>query len=287
MAAFRREPKQSWFVSNSGGALFLAGFTMLLFAFVVLLLEKNGGVATALIVLGTAVILIGGLLPRLSGIIKITPTSIELSLAERLEATRQVAAERAPESVQEAVGRAFEELVPQLQARGLLPEAATAQGSAEATAGHSLARTELESRTATRKMARSFSAWRKALAVASLVVVGAVLGISLFAMARTIEDAQTALEPPAVEVELREELPVDSGGDEAPPTQPPLLSERQTAPVLVAVALGLSLLAVLLAWLWVVRRRRIANATEHLPPLEPPAVFAQRIVDDIAGPTTT
>lgn len=124
MAGSDQDPKQGWFAVHSGFALFSAGFLMVLAA---VLAQQGPAETTALILIGAAVMLIGGLLPRLAGTIKITPGSIELSLLERLEATRQEAAERVPERVDEAVGRAFLELLPQLQALNLIPTSGNGQ----------------------------------------------------------------------------------------------------------------------------------------------------------------
>jgi hypothetical protein len=89
--------------------MFLVGCSMV---FIVLLSSAETSTIITVAFLGCGLILVGSLLPRLTGTIKVTPGSIELALAERLEATRREAETRAPELEEAALRRALEELIP-------------------------------------------------------------------------------------------------------------------------------------------------------------------------------
>jgi hypothetical protein len=96
--------------------LFVMGALMLASGVLVAVVAKNGTVGTILIFLGFAALLLGALLTRLSGTIKITPTSIELTVIQALEATRRHAELTIPDNVEMALGLAVRDLA----ARGFL-----------------------------------------------------------------------------------------------------------------------------------------------------------------------
>jgi hypothetical protein len=106
-----------WFTQHSGAALFVVGCAMV---FVGLFL-RDGPTAVTSAFLGCGLMLVGSLLPRLAGTIKVTPGSIELALAERLEATRREVEARAPELEEAALVRALEDLLPKLVSTGSGP----------------------------------------------------------------------------------------------------------------------------------------------------------------------
>jgi hypothetical protein len=110
-----RQPRDgtSWFTEHSGAAMFLVGCAMVFSALYI----GGGTAAVTSTFLGCGLMLVGALLPRLTGTIRVTPGSIELALAERLEATRREVETRAPGLEEAALARAVEELVPELLAR--------------------------------------------------------------------------------------------------------------------------------------------------------------------------
>lgn len=126
-----RPPTGLWFAEHSGAALFIVGTAIV---FVGLLAPGQQAATTvAALFLGGGMMLIGALLPRLVGTIRISPGGIELALAERLEATRREAEQRVPAHVDQAVARAIEELRPVLGATARpvpSPEAAEAAAPA-------------------------------------------------------------------------------------------------------------------------------------------------------------
>jgi hypothetical protein len=87
-------------------------------------LLRDGPTAVTNAFLGCGLMLVGSLLPRLTGTIKVTPGSIELALAERLEATRREVEARAPELEEAALVRALEDLLPKLVSTGTVPDPA-------------------------------------------------------------------------------------------------------------------------------------------------------------------
>lgn len=106
----------TWFDNHGGVALFVLGTGMIVGG-----IARNGDavITGASLFVGSALAVLGVLLPRLSGTIKITPSGVELNVVQVLEATREEAARRAPDRVEEAVGRAF----PRLVDDGLVPQA--------------------------------------------------------------------------------------------------------------------------------------------------------------------
>jgi hypothetical protein len=96
--------------------VYLAGVAMIVFG---VTLEDKAAAESLLILLGTGLIVVGVLLPRLSGTLEISATGVKIpieSVLERLEVTRREAQVHAPDRVQEAVGRAYEILAPLLAA---------------------------------------------------------------------------------------------------------------------------------------------------------------------------
>jgi hypothetical protein len=72
----------------------------------------DGGATQAVVfLLGTGLMVMGALLPRLSGTIRISPGSLEMTVIQQLEATRREAEQHLPDRVDEAVGLAFQRLV--------------------------------------------------------------------------------------------------------------------------------------------------------------------------------
>lgn len=113
----RQQP--TWFTRHGDLALYFAGLLMVLGGIAV---ESQVAVKTALILIGAAIILVGGLLARITGTIKISPQGIEIPVAaviEWLEATRQEAQRRVPDRVEEAIGQAFLDLIPFLSSAGV------------------------------------------------------------------------------------------------------------------------------------------------------------------------
>jgi hypothetical protein len=127
MGEGRYPTEPSWLSRHSGEAMFLVGCAMVFTG----LLFREGATAVTTAFLGCGLMLVGSLLPRLTGTIKVTPGSIELALAERLEATRREVEARAPDLEEEALARAVEELLPRLTAGHVEPFQSTAAPSVE------------------------------------------------------------------------------------------------------------------------------------------------------------
>lgn len=89
-------------------ALFLVGALMSAAGVFVVAEEAS---RVVLFLLGAGLMVIGALLPRLSGTIKISPGAVELTVIQQLEATRLEAERHVPDRVEEAVGLAFQRLV--------------------------------------------------------------------------------------------------------------------------------------------------------------------------------
>lgn len=78
------------------------------------LIENQAAVKTVLVLVGAGLVLVGVLLPRVTGTIEMGPQGIKIPIAvvARLEATRLEAEQKAPDRVSEAVGRAYQALLP-------------------------------------------------------------------------------------------------------------------------------------------------------------------------------
>jgi hypothetical protein len=255
----RFEDGQTWFTQHSGAALFLAGCAMVFVG----LFRGGGTTAVTSAFLGCGLMLVGALLPRLTGTIKVTPSSIELGLAERLEATRREVEARAPELEEAALTRALEEMLPRLAA------AATA-ATAPTTATAPSART-----------GRAAGWWRTAaVGTAAVAVFGlaAVGGLAVVTQGLPLgDDAQLALTGDG------EGDAVTGGGAPPPPPadegapDPVMEAERGTAVVWLAAVLALTIAGVAV---WAGRARSEPPAAAALTE-EPAPTFARRIVDEL------
>ncbi len=88
----RNVAERSWFERHSDVILFGAGLIMVLAG---VLLENNTAVKTTLVLIGAGVLLVGALLPRIGGIIRLSPRGFEIPL----DRADQDATERAAQSV--------------------------------------------------------------------------------------------------------------------------------------------------------------------------------------------
>lgn len=114
-----RQHASTWFGQHSGVAVFAVGV-------VVVIAALFGNPQQSALVLGGSMVVVGALIPRLGKIrsLKIGALlHLELEVAKRLDAARHEAELRAPGHEEEAIGRAFEALLPQLRAVGVLPAA--------------------------------------------------------------------------------------------------------------------------------------------------------------------
>lgn len=98
----------SWFARIGDVALFLVGALMSAAGVFVVAAEPS---RVVLFLLGAGLMVMGALLPRLSGTIKISPGAVELTVIQQLEATRREAEQHVPDRVEEAVGLAFQRLL--------------------------------------------------------------------------------------------------------------------------------------------------------------------------------
>jgi hypothetical protein len=99
-------------------ALFIVGALMVAAGIV----EEGAGQAV-LVLVGAGLMVMGAVLPRLSGTIKISPGLVEMTVVQQLEATRQLAEQQIPDQTEEAVGLAFQKLVESGQLSDLLAKA--------------------------------------------------------------------------------------------------------------------------------------------------------------------
>jgi hypothetical protein len=100
------ETRPSVFARFVDAALFVVGAVMVAAGVV----EEGAGQAV-LILVGAGLMVMGAVLPRLSGTIKISPGLVEMTVVQQLEATRKEAERRIPEQTEEAVGLAFQKLM--------------------------------------------------------------------------------------------------------------------------------------------------------------------------------
>ena len=114
------ETRPSVFARFVDAALFVVGAVMVAAGIV----EEGAGQAV-LILVGAGLMVMGAVLPRLSGTIKISPGLVEMTVVQQLEATRREAERRIPEQTEEAVGLAFQKLVESGQLTDLLAKAHT------------------------------------------------------------------------------------------------------------------------------------------------------------------
>ena len=267
------EEPTTWFTAHSGVALFCAGALMVVAA--VAIPRQSPAIATVLILIGAAVMLIGGLLPRLAGTIKITPGSVELALAERLEATRVEAMRRDPDRVDEAVSRAFERMRTELlsnppgSATTAVPNAGRRPGpasvSATAPAG-SASGSQREADAGTlpdyRPEPATMSAPRANRTLRALVLVGAfVAGIF------------------GVQVLVGAPPPGAVPGPPGPEPGSGTLGFIEAAALVVAF---IAIAAGVLLALRTVRRRNSVNVATSPPLSVSPSEFARQVVDDLA-----
>jgi hypothetical protein len=249
------------------------------------LLLRDGTTAITSAFLGCGLMLVGSLLPRLTGTIKVTPGSIELALAERLEATRREAEARAPELEEAALLRAVEDLLPKLLTTDAGRDPAIVPPGDDRARGPSV---------------RGRWAWAAAGAATALVgLVGAATVLEL-ASTRTgdvrappaeapptsddagADDGDDGGDPP--EFELEPDPPgTDIGTAPDPPGTPTGAPDPDDGPGSVVAVWALASLASIIALLTLVRRRarsRAATGGTSLD-LEPAPAFARRIVDDL------
>lgn len=126
----RTIPGSGRFVRHADWALFVAGGVALAAG---LFTQQDTAVTMLVVLVAAALLLTGGLLPRLSGTIKVSPTGIELQVLERLESTRAEAERIAPDHVTEALYRAYIELRPFLVDAGRFdPETITHRPNSDA-----------------------------------------------------------------------------------------------------------------------------------------------------------
>ncbi len=99
------------FSRHGDAALYAAGALMIGAG---VILENQAAVKTVLVLIGAGLVLVGVLLPRVTGTIEMGPQGIKIPIAvvARLEATRLEAEQKAPERVSEAVGKAYQALLP-------------------------------------------------------------------------------------------------------------------------------------------------------------------------------
>lgn len=99
------------FSRHGDAALYAAGALMIGAG---VILENQAAVKTVLVLVGAGLVLVGVLLPRVTGTIEMGPQGIKIPIAvvARLEATRLEAEQKAPERVSEAVGKAYQALLP-------------------------------------------------------------------------------------------------------------------------------------------------------------------------------
>src|SRR5919106_1866009 len=109
------ETRPSLFARFVDAALFVVGGLMVAAG----IIEEGAGQAV-LILVGAGLMVMGAVLPRLSGTIKISPGLVEMTVVQQLEATRKEAEQRIPEQTEEAVGVAFQKLVHSGQLSDLL-----------------------------------------------------------------------------------------------------------------------------------------------------------------------
>lgn len=279
----RGPSKPPWFSEHSGMALFTVGCALVLA--VVLGPERSPAVAAGALFVGGAMVLIGSLLPRLTGTIKITPASIEMALAERLDATRREALMRTPGHEDEAIGRAFEMLLPWLRAAELIPPAGEEPARA---AGKPHAEQQPPAPPAVGASApqprASGPRWRWAPAAAVLVFATAA-GLTVLTVQAPQQDPAPTEEPRATEEPTPQADPAPTeertATEEPTPTEEPTLSGPGMAVLLAGVLLagaGAAAQATRRA-----RRRRAADEPLAGAFAVPPDVFAQRIVDELTG----
>lgn len=159
------------FARNADIGLFLAGILMVTAG--VFVVDEAAG-QSILILIGAGLMVIGALLPRLSGPIKISPGSVEMTVVQRLEATRKEAEQRIPDRTEEAVGLAFKDLAES----GRLAQV--------------LAQTHLPPRTEARPRKTAFKRLALAAALLGLLIAGATTFLG-----QSFEADLTPLAPPS------------------------------------------------------------------------------------------
>lgn len=262
----------TWFSEHSGLLLFAVGSVMVLTALVAgLLLDRSPATTVAILFIGAGMILVGALLPRIAGTIKITPGSIEMAIAERLEATRREAAQRVPGREDEAVARAMKALLAQLPVD-------TRDAAAQAPANGPEPATPPPAPTADRSpppTKRSMRGWQIATGA------GAVAAVAMTAV--LVTTLTLGGEPPD-----GVNTPPPGGGEQPVPTdeQTPTPTPGPTAPATNSgqIAVGVAsvvVVAALLLWLGWRARRVEPSLDDHVPRMGEPQEFARRIVDGL------
>lgn len=275
MAGRRRPATATWFGEHSGLALFGVGCVLVLAA--VVTPDRGAATTAAILFIGGGMVLVGALLPRLAGTIRITPASIEMALAERLDATRREAEVRTPGHQEEAIGRAFEALLPRLRAAGVV---VAADDDAPVTAGDGPSHlpdappqpAAAHPSASEPRSTRAMRAWPRLGWAAAGIGVATLVLVALMPLELLVPDGGLPEPPPeATDGVLVEPPPEPSRGVD-------------TTVVVAVVALAAAVAAA--AWVaWRPVRSRLAHASQKAvtPPfLEPPRVFARRIVDGLA-----
>jgi len=229
--------------------LFLAGILMI--AAAVFLVDEAAG-QSILILLGAGLMVIGALLPRLSGTIKISPGSVEMTVVQQLEATRREAEQRIPSRTEEAVGLAFKKLAESGQLAQMLAET------------HPPPTTEARPRKAAlRRLA-------PAAAAVALLLIAATFLVQPFAA----DPASPPLDGGAP--------PTPGVAPSIPSPNPELESESPSIATFIALTSAVAVLATGgIIFAMRARRHRAQVEAESRSGEESPEVFGRRIVDEL------
>jgi len=229
-------------------ALFLTG-ALTIAAGVV---EEGAGQAVLLFI-GATLVIVAAVLPRLSGTIKLSPGSVELTVVQQLDATRREAERRVPDQTEEAVGLAFEKLVESGQVANLLAAQAPAPRPKN-------------SRLQYRRSPRLGLVVAAGVLLFGVVVGGVLIGeTARFNLGGPTEEGR-----PTPGIEATPPVPERSPSDSA-----------AVWPLVFGAVVALGVVAIALAAAKVRRRKELTKASSSRS--ESPEVFARRIVEEVVS----